>query len=352
MSLKNKIKRRSFIKTAAAGSLGIGIAGKSAAFSKDQDPAKKRVGIIGLDTSHSVAFTSALNDPSAGPEFGGYKIVAAYPKGSSDIKSSADRIPGYTEDVKKLGVEIVNSIEDLLKKSDVIMLETNDGRLHLEQALKVMKAGKTMFIDKPIAASLSDAIAIYNAASHYNVPVFSSSSLRYISGAEEIAKGSVGKVLGADTFSPATIEKTHPDLFWYGVHGVEALFTVMGTGCKSVTGTFTNDTDQVTGLWSEDRIGTFRGIRKGKSDYGGTVFGEKGIVTLGKYSGYNPLLIEIIRFFQTGVTPVKPAETIEIFAFMAAAAESKKLNGETVLIESVINEASQEAASKMSLYNY
>jgi predicted dehydrogenase len=352
MSQKKQIKRRSFIKTAAAGSLGIGIAGKSSAFAKVQDPGKKRVGIIGLDTSHSIAFTSALNDPSAGPEFGGYKIVAAYPKGSSDIKSSADRIPGYTEDVKKLGVEIVNSIEDLLKKTDVIMLETNDGRLHLEQALKVMKAGKILFIDKPIAASLSDAIAIYNAASHYSIPVFSSSSLRYISGADEIAKGAIGKVLGADTYSPATIEKTHPDLFWYGVHGVEALFTVMGTGCKSVSGTFTDDTDQVTGLWSEDRIGTFRGIRKGKSDYGGTVFGEKGIVTLGKYSGYNPLLIEIIRFFQTGVPPVAPTETIEIFAFMAAAAESKKLDGETVLIGSVINEATREAVSKMNLYNY
>jgi len=349
MSTINKIKRRSFIKTAAAGSLGIGIAGKSSGFTKYQDPGKKRVGIIGLDTSHSIAFTSALNDPSAGPEFGGYKIVAAYPKGSNNIKSSADRIPGYTEDVKKLGVEIVSSIEDLLKKTDVIMLETNDGRLHLEQALKVMKAGKTLFIDKPIAASLSDAIAIFDAASHYNIPVFSSSSLRYISGADEIKKGVIGKVLGADTYSPATIEKTHPDLFWYGVHGVEALFTVMGTGCESVSGTFTDDTDQVTGMWSEDRIGTFRGIRKGKSDYGGTVFGEKGIVTFGKYSGYNPLLIEIIKFFQTGVPPVTPAETIEIFAFMAAAAESKKLNGETILIESVINEASREAVSKMDL---
>ena len=352
MSVKNKIKRRNFIKTSAAASLGIGLSGKTSAFAKNQDTAKLRIGIIGLDTSHATAFTRALNDPSAGPEFGGYKVTAAYPKGSNDIKSSVDRIPGYTEDVKKLGVEIAGSIEELLGKSDVILLETNDGRLHLEQALKVMKAGKRMFIDKPIAASLSDAIAIFNAAGHYNIPVFSSSSLRYIAGADEIAKGSAGKILGADTYSPATIEKTHPDLFWYGVHGVEALFTVMGTGCKSVSGTFTDETDQVTGLWSDNRIGTFRGIRMGKSDYGGTIFGEKGIISLGRYSGYNPLLIEIIKFFQTGVPPVSPAETIEIFAFMAAAAESKKLNGAQVLLESVLREAEQEAARKMDTYNY
>jgi predicted dehydrogenase len=351
MSVKNKIKRRNFIKTAAAGSVSIGLFGKSSAFTKSQDTAKRKVGIIGLDTSHSVAFTQALNDPSAGPEFGGYKIVAAYPKGSNDIKSSVDRIPGYIEDVKKLGVEIVGSIDDLLKKTDVILLETNDGRLHLEQALLVMKSGKRIFIDKPIAASLSDAIAIFDAAEYYKVPVFSSSSLRYIPGADEIAKGTIGKVLGADTYSPATIEKTHPDLFWYGVHGVETLFTVMGTGCKSVSGTFTEDNDHVTGLWSDNRIGTFRGIRNGKSDYGGTVFGEKGIMTLGKYSGYNPLLIEIIKFFQTGITPVTREETTEIFAFMAAATESKKFNGVSVLLENVIREAGQEAADKISTYN-
>ena len=163
MSIRNQIKRRSFIKTSAAGVAGFGLLGKTTVFAQNQDTAKRRVGIIGLDTSHATAFTGALNNPSAGPEFGGYKVTAAYPRGSNDIKSSVDRIPGYTEEVKKLGVEIVDSIQDLLKKTDVILLETNDGRLHFEQALQVMKAGKRMFIDKPIAASLSDAIAIFNA---------------------------------------------------------------------------------------------------------------------------------------------------------------------------------------------
>jgi predicted dehydrogenase len=306
-----------------------------------------RIGIIGLDTSHSVAFTQTLNDPSTGLEFGGYRITTAYPKGSNDIKPSVDRIPEYTEVVKKLGVEITGSIEDLLKKTDVILLETNDGRPHLEQALKVMKAGKRLFIDKPIAASLSDTIVIFRAAEFYKVPVFSSSSLRYIQGVSEIAGGSIGKVLGADTYSPATLEKTHPDLFWYGVHGVEILFTVMGTGCQSVSGTFTEGFDQVTGLWADSRIGTFRGIRKGKSDYGGIVFGEKGISVLGKYSGYNPLLLEIVKFFQTGIPPVRPDETIEIFAFMAAAYESKKLKGSQVLLGKVLKDAEKEADRKM-----
>jgi predicted dehydrogenase len=222
------------------------------------------------------------------------------------------------------------------------MLETNDGRLHLGQALPVLKAGKRMFIDKPVAASLTDAMAIFEAAKHYKVPVFSSSSLRYIAGAKEIREGSLGKVLGADVYSPATIEKTHPDLFWYGVHGVETLFTIMGTGCKTVIRTYTDNTDMVVGTWNENRIGTFRGIRYGKADYGGTVFGEKGIGVLGKYSGYNLLLAEIIKFFQTGIVPVNPEETTEIFAFMAAAEESKLNGGSSVELEKVIRSAREK----------
>jgi len=342
--MNKPLKRRDFIKTAAAGAITVGLAGKQVAGSGVLPQNSKRIGIIGLDTSHSTAFTKALNDPAAGPEFEGYKIVAAYPKGSNDIKSSVDRISGYTEDVRKMGVEIVGSIDELLTKVDFVLLETNDGRLHLEQAIPVMKAGKRMFIDKPIAASLVDTLAIFEASKHYNVPLFSASSLRYITGAKEIAAGSAGKVLGADVFSPATLEKTHPDLFWYGVHGVEALFTIMGTGCKTVSRAFTPDTDVVTGIWSDNRIGTMRGIRSGKSSYGGTVFGEKEIKVLGSYAGYNPLLVEIIKFFRTGIPPVKPEETIEIFTFMAAAEESKFKKGTPVETEKVLAKAKKKAA--------
>jgi predicted dehydrogenase len=341
--MRDYIRRRDFIKTIAAGSVTVGIAGKISASGILPYQELKRIGIIGLDTSHSIAFAKALNDTSQDAAFTGYRIVAAYPKGSNDIPSSVERIPGYTEDIKNLGVEIVNSIQELIEKVDFVLLETNDGRLHLGQALPVMKAGKRMFIDKPVAASLADAIAIYNAAIHYNVPVFSSSSLRYITGAREIAEGSIGKVLGADTFSPATLEETHPDLFWYGIHGVETLFTLMGRGCKTVTRTFTANYDKVVGTWNDGRIGTFRGIRSGKSDYGGTVFGEKGISVLGKYSGYNPLLTSIIEFFRSGIPPVKPEETIEIYAFMAAADESKLKGGIPVEMEEVIEKAMKKA---------
>ena len=322
--------RRKFIKTTAVTGLGLGLMGNvSPLFAKGRVPAGKRVGIIGLDTSHSVEFTKVLNSTDAPPEFGGYKIVAAYPQGSLDIESSTSRIPEYIDEVKKGGVEIVDSIPALLEKVDVVLLETNDGRRHLEQAMPVLKAGKTMFIDKPIAASLADAIAIFEAAKHYQVPVFSSSTLRFMSSAQEVANGKIGKVLGADSYSPCTIEETHPDFFWYGIHGVEILYTVMGTGCKSIVRVHTDGTDVAIGTWNDGRVGTFRGMRTGQHLYGGTAYGEKGNAVLGPIEGYNPLLTEIIQFFHTGNPPAKAEDTLEICAFMEAA--QMKANAEMAL---------------------
>jgi predicted dehydrogenase len=332
--------RRKFVKTTMIAGIGLGIAsGSQDTFGKPVTVSGKRIGLIGLDTSHCVAFTKSLNNPDAANEFSGYKVVAAYPYGSRDIVSSAERIPGYTEEVKKLGVEIVGSIDELIAASDMVMLETNDGRLHLEQALPVIKAGKRMFIDKPMTASLVDAMLIFEASRKNGIPLFSSSSLRYITGMDEVLSGQVGKILGAETYSPAKLEKTHPDLFWYGIHGVETLYTLMGTGCKSVVRVSNEDCDLVVGTWMDNRIGTFRGIRKGKADYGGTVYGEKAIRVLGGYGGYNPLLKQIINFFETGIVPVKEEETIEILAFMEAADLSKANNGMPVELQTVMKKA-------------
>ena len=326
-----KSSRRSFLKNTTA----LGAAASLSTFpyslfaTPKADPIK--IGIIGLDTSHSPAFTRLFNAENPKPELAGLKVVAAYPYGSRDIESSFVRIPDYTNQVEELGVEITNSIEELLEKVDVILLETNDGKPRLEQARKVIKAQKPFFIDKPIAASFEDSKKIYQEAAENQVPIFSASSLRYMSNAQAIRNnGKIGKVLACDTFSPASLEVGHPDLFWYGIHGVEILFTVMGSGCESVIRSSSPDTDVVVGKWKDGRIGTFRGMRSGKHEYGGTAFGSEGNLVLGAYEGYEPLALKIAEFFKTGISPVDSDETLEIYAFMEAADESKRRGGEAV----------------------
>ena len=333
------------------GSVGFALGFQDAA-APSNPPKELRVGIIGLDTSHSVAFTQILNDPQAKEDVSRCRVVAAYPKGSPDIASSTSRVPGYTEEVKKHGVEIVDSIEALLTKVDVVLLETNDGRPHLGQVLPCLKAGKPVFIDKPIAGSLTDAVAIFEAARHYKVPVFSSSSLRFSSGAQALRRGeTVGEIKGCDAYSPCSLEATHPDLFWYGIHGVETLFTVMGPGCESVTRLSTPAVDLAAGVWKGNRIGTFRGIRSesggGSAGYGGQAFGTKGIAPVGSYEGYRPLLVSIVQFFRDGKPPVTEEETLEIYAFMEAAEESKRTGGAPVKLTTVLDKAKSQATEKL-----
>jgi predicted dehydrogenase len=275
------------------------------------------------------------------------RIVAAFPGGSPDLPTSIDRVAGFTEKVKSQGVEIVDSIDALLPKVDAVLLESVDGRPHLEQARPVIKAGKPLFIDKPAAASLADAIEIYRLAKEAGVPLFSSSSLRFSPGIASMKNDpAIGEVLGCVAYSPCSLDSHHPDLFWYGIHGVEELFTIMGSGCVSVSRVHTEDTDVVTGIWRDGRVGTFRGLRGGKAGYGAVVFGSKGIGPSGSYGGYEPMLLEIAKFFQTRKPPVTADETLEILAFMEAADESKRQNGAIVTLSSMMEKAKAANATR------
>ena len=317
-----------------------------------EEPRPLRAGVIGLDTSHVLAFTSTLNKGAKKPEdaekIAGVKMVAAFPQGSRDIESSTKRLPEYTEKVKALGVEIVDSIEELVKRVDVVFLESNDGRVHLEQLKPVLAAKKPVFIDKPIAASLADTIRILDAARAAKVPLFCSSSLRFGKTTQAVRNGSIGKVKSAETFSPAHLEPTHADLYWYGVHGCESLFAVMGTGCKSARRDTTEDGKiQVTGTWEGGRTGIFREENgKDRKSYGGKAVGEKGESAVGSYDGYDVLLFEIVKMFRTGAVPVSAEETLELYAFMEAADESKRRGGAEVTLKEVLDKARAEVAAK------
>lgn len=304
-----------------------------------------RLGMIGLDTSHVPAFAKLINDPEGKGKLAEMQVVAAFPGGSDDLPTSRDRVGGYTQELKTMGIEIVDSIDTLLTKVDAVLLESVDGRKHLEQVLPVFRAGKPVFIDKPLAGNLANALAIDLLAKKYNAKWFSSSSLRFSAGTIRWREDPTlkGQVKGASSWGPCSLEATHTDLYWYGVHGVETLYTAMGTGCKSVTRIHTDGTDFVAGQWADGRVGTFRGIRDGKADYGLVVYGSKSVDVGGKYDGYAPLVMRILDFFAGGEAPVTPEETIEMFTFMEAADVSLDRGGAPVTLESVRDTALIEA---------
>ncbi|HLK64754.1 MAG TPA: Gfo/Idh/MocA family oxidoreductase [Bryobacteraceae bacterium] len=294
-----------------------------------------RLGIIGTDTSHVPAFTKLLNeDASERDHVAGARVVAAYKGGSADIEESHGRVDRYAEEIRtKYGVEIVPDIATLLTKVDGVLLTSIDGRVHLEQARPVIAAHKPLFIDKPLASTLEDAREIARLAKAAGVAWFSSSSLRF---------GAIGAtmkfpdVTGAMTWGPGPMEPHHYlDLSWYAVHPVEVLYTLMGPGCESVTRTSGANVEVIVGKWKDGRIGTVRAIRP-YSDYGAVVFRAKDVVEshpkAAAATDYHPLVVEIVKFFESGKPPVPNEETLEMFAFMDAAQKSKEQGGRTVAL--------------------
>ena len=296
-----------------------------------------RLGIIGCDTSHAVAFTEIINDAGAKDHVDGGKVVAAFKGGSPDIQASASRVEGYAKTLReKYGVQFYDSIEALCQNVDAVLLESVDGRPHLEQVRPVIQARKPVFVDKPMAGSLGDVLEMFRLARQAKVPMFSASSLRFAANTLAVRHGSIGRVTYAETSSPCELEPHHPDLFWYGVHGVESLFTVMGTGCETVRRSTTADGKiEVVGTWKGGRKGVYREDK----EYHGLAKGTQGQAPVGSFDGYAPLVAEILKFFQTGVAPVPPRETIELFAFMQAADQSKQAGGAPVSIAEVLQEA-------------
>lgn len=308
-------------------------------FAQGGQPPEIRVGIIGTDTSHVAAFTRLLNDQTDPNHVPGARVVAAFKGGSPDVESSRTRVETYAAELaQKWGVELVDSIEALCEKVDAVLLESVDGRPHLSQIRPVFKAKKRVFVDKPLTASYADASEIARLSRESGVPFFSSSSLRFVSDIQAIKNSDKhGGIGGAFTFGPESLEPHHPDLFWYGIHAVEMLYTLLGPGCERVTRVKTDSGDTVVGTWKDGRIGTMRGLIQGKQEYGAVAFGAKAVLAspVPVRTDYRGLLVEIVRFFRTGVPPVQPDETLEIMAFMEAAELSKARGGASVALAEV-----------------
>ena len=335
----------------------VAACGLAAAGAAPPEWAKKdvKVGIIGTDTSHVPAFTGVM---ARHPEWR-VKVVAAFKNGTEDNPSSWNRVEGIAKQIsEKNGVEIVDSVPALLEKVDAVMIECVDGRPHLKYAQEVFKAKKPLFLDKPFTASLADAREIVRLSKESGVPFFSCSCVRFQPEVAKLrAEPGVGKLTKAQGSSPMSMEPHHPDLFWYGIHGVEALYTVMGRGCVAVSRkaeayTYTatvkrkegdkevseqaekkGTLDITTGTWSDGRIGIFRGVMGGPYMPLVKVWGADGEAESKGGYNYNGLVETIARFFQTGECPIDPQETLELVEFMTAAQLSKERNGAEVKLE-------------------
>lgn len=296
-----------------------------------------RLGIIGIDSSHSGKFAEIFNDPKSPQAIPGVRIVCGFKGGSADVERSLARVEKFSAELRdNYGVTLVDSIPELVARCDAILILSVDGRAHLPQAREVFGAGKPVFIDKPLGGSLADSIQIAQLARSTGTPLLSCSNYRFNPVIARIKGAGPGRLRGVMSYSPATLEPAMPDLYFYAVHATEALYTLLGPGCVSVARVSTPDSDIVTGVWNDGRTGVLYGLRNGKPGNGVTVFGAKTIVSESLEADFPTFAKQLVEFFKTGVSPVQISETLEMMAFMEAADESKRRGGAPVAIAEVL----------------
>jgi predicted dehydrogenase len=319
-----------------------------------------RVGILGIDNYQCVEYTKHFNDPKAEEDFAGLRVTAAYAATSDSYPESAALAARWKEQLLGLyakpanpadaavpPIEFVGSLDELLARCDAVMIMSLDGRQHLAQATAVLKAGKRLFIGRPLASSVEDAVAIMKVAEETKTPCWSSSQHRYSPGFIGMRNHpEVGKVLGCDVYGGWDVKAAEADRFIRPLHSIETLYAILGRGVVSVSCNSTPSAESITATWNDGRVGTYRGIKEGAVKYSATVFGDKGVSTAGiyghgvpvqgvvptndKYMGYEGIAHEMAKFFKGGPVPVKAEETLEIYSFLLAAEESKAKEGAPV----------------------
>jgi predicted dehydrogenase len=287
------------------------------------------IGMIGLDTSHAAIFTRLLNDPSDPFHVGGAKVVIACPVGSPDFDLSSSRIEGITKEVAAYDVEIVKSIEEVAEKCDAILVESVDGRAHIEQVRRLAPFHKPLFIDKPFCLSAADAARMIEIAEQNQAPIMSASALRFADALQKsLAALEKSEITGADCFGPMEMAVTQPGYFWYGIHAIEMLYAILGRGIHHVTAVSNRDHDLIAAQWENERIGTVRGNRRGNYSFGAVIHHEQGreyiLIDSSAKPFYASLLEHIMHFFSTGKTAVPMEETLEIIRFIEAANKSRE----------------------------
>lgn len=293
-----------------------------------------RIGLIGLDTSHVTAFTKLLNDASADWHVKGGKVTVAYPGGSPDFELSHTRVKGFTDELRdKHGIRIVETLEAVAEQSDLVFIESVDGRVHLKQFQQIARFKKPTFIDKPLAANLADAEAIYRVAEQNGVPVMSCSSLRYWQPLRDALAGGRDSIVGCDAFGPLPEETALPGLHWYGVHTVEMIVATMGPGCAELQAFKNADSDIIRMTWSDGRSVMMRGARNAHHKFGMTLHRKEGAQWVDPASSSKPyyagLLEAILHSLPQGKSDVPKAEMLEIMKIMEAANQSRQ-NGAAV----------------------
>lgn len=273
-----------------------------------------KIGLIGLDTSHSEIFTRLLNDSEDAHHVKGAQITHVIPTYSEDLCISRERFPDYYRIItNKYGVIPVEDVEEFMTVVDAVIIGTVDGRNHLEWFKKVVSYSKPVFIDKPIVMNSGEMKELINLSKIYNTPVMSSSSLRF---SESVVQAKSADIQSGYFFGPTPRQEQMPGYFWYGIHLVEMVVTIFGTEVEKMKVETYKDCEQIRMTFSNGKHAIIRGENEWHNRFGAILHTKENVHSLRLWEEEKPyyagLIEQVVQFFETGVSPVPIEETKEI----------------------------------------
>jgi hypothetical protein len=296
----------------------------------------KKIGLIGLDTSHVVAFTELLNDPQHPWHVEGGRVTVAWPGGSPDFPKSIERVSGYTATLRdKHGVAIVDAPEAVAEASDLVFIESVDGRVHLDQFRRALSYGKPTFIDKPFALRAEEAREMSRLAEEAGIALMSGSSLRYAEQLQLALANGRDDIRGCNVFGPMQEEPTQPGLFWYGCHAIEMMVAAMGTGCREVRCLCNAGHDLLTAVWKDGRMAGYHGLRDAHGRFGMVLHRKGGVDYVDAHAGrpyYVGLVTALLANLSRNRAAVPAQEMVDVVAIIEAANRSRAHQGEPVTV--------------------
>lgn len=176
-----------------------------------------RIGVVNIDVSHPLAFSDHLRKGNRA------RYAAVY----NDGFRGDDEVEAF---IRNHGLEKrCGTVEELADYVDIGFVQGCNWEKHLRHAMAFIDRGKPVFIDKPIVGSEAGCRELESLAAGGAV-ILGSSSVRYahevvgFAGRSELDRGRILNIFGT----------AGVDEFNYGVHIVEAIGGLAGTGAESV----------------------------------------------------------------------------------------------------------------------
>jgi len=182
-----------------------------------------KVAILGTENSHADAFAKLIRDDA---DFSCLELVGAY-----------GYDPTANERLRNAGLvtRFAAAPDEFLDEVDGVLVTARHGDHHYEYALPYLKAGKAAFIDKPFTVNPAYADEIIEACEASGALVCGGSSLKFLHGLTPLREyAEAHTVISGSVSAPVNMVNDYAGFYFYAQHLIEMLFSVFGTGIRSV----------------------------------------------------------------------------------------------------------------------